>query len=230
MTFAISEIYLGRKATIRQSYAVVSRRSAGLAGLMLTLDIIGFVFVLVTVLAAGILGGLVGGLLNSVSPVLSVIIVFLAVIFGFFFGIWLMMRFSVSIPAFILERRGVFNSMTRSGELTKGHLWRVFLACVVITLIVYVVQIVCTAPFSIIVLVHPYRVFIPLWLQVASAVSAGVSTVLASPLLMIMLALIYYDVRIRKEAFDLETMMNGLGPAEAPPTGPGPTPPFQAAQ
>lgn len=230
MTFAVSEVYLGRKATIRETYANVSRRIPGLSGLMLVLVFIGMVFLFATLLAAGALGAILGGLMAFVSPILTGIIIFLSVIVGMLFGFWLMMRFSVSIPAFVLEKRGVFNSLSRSGELTKGHLWRIFVACLVIFCIVYVVQIVCTAPFSIMMVMHTFQGSIPLWLQIATALSGAISAILASPLLMIMLALIYYDVRIRKEAFDLETMMNALGPAEAPPGGPGPTPPFQAAQ
>ena len=38
---------------------------------------------------------------------------------------WLLMRFAVSIPVFLLEQRGAVESMTRSGTLTQGHRGRI---------------------------------------------------------------------------------------------------------
>ena len=47
--------------------------------------------------------------------------------------------------------------------------------------------------------------------QVASAVSAFISGTLAVPLATISISLIYYDQRVRKEAFDLQYMMSTMG-------------------
>jgi hypothetical protein len=66
-----------------------------------------------------------------------------------------------------------------------------------------------------------------LWIQIGQSVTAALAGIVAGPLFMITIALIYYDVRIRKEAFDLESMMNALkapsdtsGNAAAPPMQP----------
>jgi hypothetical protein len=64
---------------------------------------------------------------------------------------------------------------------------------------------------------------LPLWLRIGTSVAGAVASTLAGPLLMITLALIYYDVRIRKEAFDLEAMMAALGPSTPPAAGPAPS-------
>jgi len=65
----------------------------------------------------------------------------------------------------------------------------------------------------------------PLWLTGMSGVVSGVAGALTSPLLMIALALFYYDVRVRKEAFDLQVMVANLDPrAGALPPGAAPPP------
>jgi hypothetical protein len=230
MTLAVSEIYLGRRITIRQIYAATFPRTGGLFGLTLMLGLIGFGFLLVVELVVIALGAVLAGVLASSSPILIGAILVLGVIGGFIVGFWLMMRFAVSVPAFVLERRGVFNSLQRSGVLTKGHRFRIFVACVVILLVYYVVQALFTVPFSIIMTVHMLSGTLPLWVVITTQIAGTISAILTSPLLIITLALFYYDVRIRKEAFDLETMMNALGPTDATSAGTGAPPPLQPAQ
>jgi hypothetical protein len=133
---------------------------------------------------------------------------------------WLLMRFAVSIPVFLLERLGVMDSLSRSGALTRGHRWRILGACIIMYIVEFGVQSIFTMPFIIITFMDSAKGLLPLWLQMGSAVAAAVSGVLAVPLMMITLALVYFDVRIRKEAFDLETMMAGLLSSAAVTAGP----------
>ncbi|WP_374657984.1 YciC family protein [Phenylobacterium sp.] len=41
-------------------------------------------------------------------------------------GVILMIMWSVAAPAFVVERIGVFDSLSRSRNLTRGHRWRIF--------------------------------------------------------------------------------------------------------
>jgi hypothetical protein len=54
-----------------------------------------------------------------------------------------------------------------------------------------------------------------------SSVSAALGGSITSPIFLIVLVLCYYDTRIRKEAFDLQFMMN---PGAPPSAGPGSVP------
>jgi alkanesulfonate monooxygenase SsuD/methylene tetrahydromethanopterin reductase-like flavin-dependent oxidoreductase (luciferase family) len=69
---------------------------------------------------------------------------------------------------------------------------------------------------------------LPVWIQAGQSVTAALAGTVAGPLFMITIALIYYDVRIRKEAFDLEAMMNALS-ASANSGGDASVPPVQPA-
>ena len=57
------------------------------------------------------------------------------------------------------------------------------------------------------------------WVQVVSSVMTFISECLVGPLATIAFSLVYYDQRVRKEAFDLQLMMStldGATPAAAP--------------
>ena len=55
---------------------------------------------------------------------------------------------------------------------------------------------------------------IPLWSQIALIVGSFISQSLVSPLMTIGFSLMYYDERVRKEAFDLQHMMSILDSAQ----------------
>jgi len=50
-------------------------------------------------------------------------------------GIILLMMWAVAVPALVVERRGIFESIGRSSELTKGARWKIFGLCLILLLI-----------------------------------------------------------------------------------------------
>jgi hypothetical protein len=235
VTLAVSEICLGRRATVRESFRMVRKRVPGLLGLILLLMLIAILFVFTGALVGTLLGALLGSGLTLVGgagaarvmiSVVVVVLILASIFGGALLALWMLMRFAVSIPVFLLEQLGVTESMGRSGALTRGHRWRILGAVIVMYVIVYAVQAMFSAPFVVLTMIDAVKGVLPTWLQMGSAVAAAVGGTLAGPLMMITLALIYYDVRIRKEAFDLEAMMARLEPAAAVPQIPsasGPT-------
>jgi MFS family permease len=224
VTITVSELYLGRAVSIRDAYRAIRGRVSGLLGLVILLFLINVVFLFAVILAAVLVGGIAAAVLNSISPFLTVAFILLLVLAALVLVGWVVMRFAVSIPVFLLEKQGAVDSMTRSGVLTRGHRWRIFGAVVVMYIVVSVVQFLFVMPFSILTFVYAAKGLLPMWIQVGQAVAGAIAGTVAGPLFMITLALIYYDVRIRKEGFDLESMMNALKPstetggtADAPP-------------
>jgi len=55
------------------------------------------------------------------------------------------------------------------------------------------------------------------WIRAASTVVAFMASCLANPLATIAFSLLYYDLRVRKEAFDLQLMMDTLDGAQSAP-------------
>jgi hypothetical protein len=127
-------------------------------------------------------------------------------------GIYMMCRLVVCVPAALVENIGARDSLERSFTLTKDNAGRAF----VILLLYFAVAIAAAAlftwPFTIIMLLvarkDPSQMIF--WMQ-ATQVGTFVADVLVTPILTIASAILYYDLRVRKEAFDIQLMMNPTG-------------------
>jgi glycerophosphoryl diester phosphodiesterase family protein len=128
-------------------------------------------------------------------------------------GIVLSMMWALTIPVAVLEARGLRASLARSSELTRGHRWRVFLIYVLIIVLVYIVSLLVQGPLvvALTILSGPLRPGrLPVVARVAIPVAGFVTQSVLSPIMTIALSLVYYDERVRKEAFDLEHMMQQM--------------------
>jgi hypothetical protein len=122
-----------------------------------------------------------------------------------------LVRYSVAVPALMLERLSPRQALKRSVALSKGYLWRLLVVAVLMTLISMTLVSLCQAPFSVAAILITVKGGRPgLWLTVPSVLLGGVGAVATSPLLMISFAIAYYDLRVRKEGFDLQLMMSNL--------------------
>jgi hypothetical protein len=131
-------------------------------------------------------------------------------------GIFFALRWSLVIPAAVLERLGLRAAMARSAALVEGQYGRVFMIYFLYFLLVLVLSSVWEIPvFMTTVLKGVSETGPPLWTQIVLQIGAFITQCLVGPLLTIALALAYYDARVRKEAFDLEHMLSQLGPAPA---------------
>ena len=135
-------------------------------------------------------------------------------------GIYLTLRWSVAVPVAVLEQAGLRDAMSRSGELTKGSLGRIAVVYVLYIVLLVAASSVWNIPVMIGAVMTGVRPDTPmLWTRVLLQAGNFLTQTLVGPLLTIALALVYYDQRVRKEAFDLEHMMAELdrpGPESAP--------------
>lgn len=138
-------------------------------------------------------------------------------------GVYILCRLIVCVPAALVENIGARDSLERSYELTRDNAGRAF----VILLLYFAVSIAAAGlfawPFAIIMVVvaqkDPSQMI--LWLQLTT-VGSFLANVLVTPILTIASAILYYDLRVRKEAFDIQLMMNPTG-STAPLTNSLPT-------
>jgi hypothetical protein len=127
-------------------------------------------------------------------------------------GVLLAIRWSLAIPAMVLEDRGIADAMSRSAELTLGNrgrifvIWSLFLTLNISLNWLLHWPIEVAAGVTTIVALHHAAVG---W-QVASLVATFLLVCLVGPLATIAFSLVYFDERVRKEAFDLQLMMTAL--------------------
>jgi len=221
-TYALSEIHLGRATTIRESYRAVRRRLGRLINVTLTIMIRTFgVFVLALVLL-GFSLALMGNLPRSLLWV--AVLLGLGLFVGFIItGILLiifLVRYSVAVPALVLENLSARQALKRSVVLTSGFLWRLLVVGVLTLLIRMVVVFLCQSPFAIAIMLVTVKGGYPsIWLSIPSMLVGGACATATAPLFMIGFALAYYDLRVRKEGFDLQLMMSNLDASQPQGTG-----------
>ena len=144
------------------------------------------------------------------------ILVFLAVIVGFMFlivpGILLTIRWSLAVPIKVLEDAGVGDSMSRSSQLTDGNRGRIFVIWLLIIVLIFAVGALMQWPilFGGMILTKNMGPSAHVWVMVATQIAGFISQSLVAPLFAIAFSLVYYDQRVRKEAFDLQLMMTTL--------------------
>jgi hypothetical protein len=128
-------------------------------------------------------------------------------------GIILLCRTAISVPASMLEDSKSIRSIERSMELTKGYSGQVFLIFVLVWVLTWLVAIIFQTPFAFLMQAQHTVSFGTLVLQY---LSSFVSQVLVGPIATIAFSLMYYNLRVRKEAFDIQHLMASLGPNPSP--------------
>lgn len=140
----------------------------------------------------------------------------LCVVPGVIFSLW----FALTAPAIVLEGIGPIAGMKRSKDLAKGNLGKIFLVLLVVFLITFVLgQVFNLAGGLVRQWLAAYNELVGLF---AHQVLSFIAQIFAMPLASGATILIYYDLRIRKEAFDLEMLAQGLTAEESPPDVDGP--------
>jgi hypothetical protein len=127
-------------------------------------------------------------------------------------GIYVACRLITCVPAALLEDLGPRSSLERSFALTKDNAGRAFVIYLLYMVLVYAAAMLFTFPFYLMIGLtgrsHPESV--RTWLVMAQ-VGTFFADVLVSPFLTIATSVFYYDLRVRKEAFDLQFLMNPTG-------------------
>lgn len=187
---AVSQVHLDRPASVSDSFSRVKGEILPVLGLSLVVGI-----------AVGF------GLILLIVP-----------------GVLLALMWSLSVPVLVLENKGVFDAMSRSSDLTQGSRGRIFLVWALIFVLSIGATLLLEWPLIIAAGVSLFagggiRAASAGW-QVAFQVATFISQSLVGPIGTIAFSLLYYDQRVRREAFDLQLMMATI---EGTP-GPSPTP------
>lgn len=123
-------------------------------------------------------------------------------------GIWLSVAWSLGYPALLSEGIGPAAALGRSFRLVKGRWWATFAALLVMYLIVAVIS-------GILGLVVGATLVAAIDSEVVAAVLLTIVNIISSlvtlPLFAAVLTIIYFDLRVRKEGFDLQLLAQGVG-------------------
>jgi hypothetical protein len=142
-------------------------------------------------------------------------------------ALWLQGIWAVAVPVLLVEDLGPLASLRRSQQLVRGRFWPVLGTLLVGGLLVSFLQGILVAPVIVLQVLEVDFVVTSVLTGLASFVGSALTTPLAAALA----AVIYVDLRVRKEAYDLELMAGGLGtevgdaPTDRPWAAAAPVPP-----
>jgi hypothetical protein len=139
----------------------------------------------------------------------------LAVLAGFIFlivpGIYIMCRLLVCVPAALSENLGPTESLERSFSLTKDNAGRAFVILLLYGALSIGAAILFAAPFEAGAFLSKSSPGLMVFWLAMTQVGAFAAGVLVTPVVTIASAVFYYDLRVRKEAFDLQLLMSPQG-------------------
>ncbi len=207
--FAMSEVYLGRPTSIGASLRAVRAKWYAWIGIAMwqTWSLLWGMFLVLIPALVLIRFHVLNG---TGSTVVLMAAVFLAGLGAFVYGCIAYIRNSLAIPAKVVEGIGVRKAMRRSKTLAKGAKGRIF----VLLLIVWALSLVAgmlAVPFGL-VMAAPIGKHV--FAEVSVLLIGFITRTVVPPVLSIGLCMIYFDQRVRTEAFDLEVL---LGAEQASP-------------
>lgn len=131
-------------------------------------------------------------------------------------GVWLAVAWSVAFPAVMLEAVRGRKALGRSFRLVRGRWWPTFGLVFIAYLIAGMVQFFVGAIMGVILLVAVEDSL--LGTVLVNAVGNSLAGVITTPFQAAAIAILYFDLRVRKEGLDIELLARDVG--VPPPAGP----------
>jgi MFS family permease len=155
------------------------------------------------------------GLVVGVSVVLAILLTLWSIPFILAFAVllfYLYFCWYFAIPALLMEECRGTKALRRSRQLVKGRFWPSFGTVVIATMLAGIVA----AAMQGAVLAVVLNTESELIRTVAQAIAGTATSALVTPFSAAAILVIYFDLRVRKEGFDLELLARTLG-TDVPP-------------
>ena len=144
----------------------------------------------------------------TVSTVIVYIVAGIGLVFCLAPGVFLWTMWSVSPAALVTEQKGPVSALSRSWELVRGRFWPTLGAVVLGYLLYYVASQIISTVTGVITVAGAMATesfsFIP------SVIGTVLVSILSAPFLAAIVTIVYFDLRVRKEGYDLELMAADL--------------------
>jgi hypothetical protein len=216
LTVVMSRAVLGRRVSSREAWERVKPQFWRLIGVTLLVGlVVGGAGTLGIALAFGL-----GGLIEAAGGSgLGIVLGFLLVLGTVVLVAWLVIRYLLAPAVLVLERSGPVAAMRRSSLLVKGAWWRTFGIYLLATILVSIVAQVLSFPLSFVVGLLPVfgdASMLALVFAITTGLTTLITTMITLPFTSGVVALLYIDRRIRREALDIELQRAaaGAGPAQ----------------
>lgn len=214
---AVSRSVLGRVASSKEVWERTKSKFLPLIGLNIITSIISG---LMMIIGIAVFFALLAGVASTAKTDreflqdLSIVLVglFILMVISALVSSYLSIKFSVASPAMVLENLGVFAAIGRSWSLTRGNFWRLFginiLTAIITSIVAGIFGGIAGALGAIFVVVgssSPEDVIASLnTTYILTMVMSTIAQLLILPFTSSVNALLYIDLRMRKEGLDVE--------------------------
>jgi hypothetical protein len=239
MVVPVARSILNRPTGFRQMWNLARSRAwalVRLAALLMAAGLLAFV----------LLAGITVALVSSMEGAGALLLIPLVPAFIALF-VWIYIKLMVAPAAVVIEELGARDGLRRSWSLTRANWWRIFGITLVVSIMVGVIGQVVMIPVSLLPtflggVISPHggteqEVAIAIGVGVATAVLGAVIGAVGYAFQTSVMALIYMDLRMRKDGLDIALLglletgadpdgipgrgMTATGPGPIPGTGPG---------
>jgi hypothetical protein len=211
---AVARSYRGEPVSILEAYNLGWRRFLALIGASLATFVLwvvflglvfgctfGSVFVLASQTGArSPASGLLAGILIAVLILGMFALLLLAMLYFY-------ARLLVTTQAIVIEGQGAVGGIARSWRLVGGAFWRTLAIAVLMYVLTYIIAGIPSAIVSFALqLLSGNSLDAVLRNQIIVSVIAQVGQIVVLPLQLVIFTMLYYDLRVRKEGYDIELL------------------------
>jgi hypothetical protein len=220
LTAAVADSHLDKPVSFGQAYRSMLKHVGPLLGIMVLQLLLGigvFIPVFLLIFVALFITGVSSGGEGAGAAFGLVCLAFLAMIPTFIFYIYVSVRWSLVVPAIMVEDLGPVQAIRRSWGLIQNYWWRT----AGIGILLYIIEAVISAGPAYVVTALALVLFRNMDTIALGAITGGITvlaTLFYTPLELTAWTLYYFDQRVRKEGFDIETALAQRYP-QAPPPG-----------
>ncbi len=199
---------LGRRLDASATWASLRPRFLPLVGLTVLLF-------LATLLGFALVVGVIVGLVIAFGAWAALPGLLIAAVGGLAL-VYLYVKLALASPALVMEGCGVFGSLRRSWVLVRGSWWRVLGILILSAIITSLLTAVVTVPITTVssILTGFSDSLVPVVL--ASGIATLVSGIVVLPFSAAVTGLLYLDLRMRREALDIDLVSAGVDPGGDP--------------
>jgi hypothetical protein len=223
---AVGDAYLGQRPDWKTSLRYGIRRMHS----VMWITFLSTVLLTLLFAAVGFAGFFFG---TAFDEALGVVVLILGLIGATVVAVWLWISWSVSLPAMLTEDARGSKALRRSFGLVRGTWWRTFGLLLLGYLGVSVISGIISVIPQLVLLTDAGNSLLAA--LTINGIGTALASILTTPFLTALISVLYFDLRVRKEGFDLQLLAYRIGvppPSELPdalrppvPVGTWPPPP-----
>lgn len=227
MTYAVSERFLGHRATVSLSFKRVLSWAVFGRILLAVAVTLALVIVMLGIVAGVVAVCVIVGQANTTWLFVAIPIGLIITLGAMFGASYVGLRLALINCIIVVELKGFAESFSRAWNLMAGSMLKCLGLIALSTIVVGIVSSMVVQPTQTMLTMSIAKGARPAeWLLILHTLIGASSSTLLAPVTSIVVILLYYDIRIRKEGLDLELLASELHSKsqQAPAWAPQPLP------